>query len=419
MSSAPRPPYGQSVTNPVDADFIKKQIDRLQNRGKNKQPGSDLPSSDDRLFRPKPDTTTTIRFLPGQFYQDADGTWYQKPFYAESEIHWLGRAQVHCPRKLKRGKCPICEYINALWTTGNQDNINLAIKLKAKPRFYLNLIQRERTVYDSVLKREIVQRNAGPLKWSMGTKLFEKILGYWVKKGVGDLTQLESGLDFDVYPATQGQDYTNYEKSEAGRERCDAGTPEEIDKWMNDLNDLEGDITLKPYNEMLTMLKEHLDQSLGRNKVSDEISRLSMPAQAAVPARGAQETGAEDEIESAASSYVRPEIVESDSSFDTSSTEDIQTVDLTGNGSDVPRGAPTPQPGSDKPWRSGSVAPQARPQPAASAPAPQPAAPAPLPESSAGPSVEDDQTDEQKEDAFKRQLRLAKERAAQRRAQVG
>lgn len=200
---------------------------------------------------------STIRILPGAM-NAAGGN---DIFFAETLLHRINNKNYHCPKKIGQ-TCPICEYNRALWATDNEENIKIARDLKAKKRFYMNVIAREREVQDEQTGKTQIVKNNGPLVYSCGVKVFEKILKFIVDEDYGDITNLMNGYDFQIRKEKQGE-WPNYDDSKARKDPSPAGTKEEILQWMDNLHDLNTLIKYESYED----LKQQLD--IYRGVISD------------------------------------------------------------------------------------------------------------------------------------------------------
>jgi len=173
--------------------------------------------------------TSVVRILPGGDPEEQ--------FYAETAIHRIEEngswKNYHCPR-VKGGDCPICDFYFRLWKTDSEANHNLARSIKARKRYYAN----------------VVDRRDGKVKiLSVGMKLFGKILDCFFDEDYGDITDTEKGWDFKVVKDTIGQ-FPNYDKSSPKPKQTAAGTDSEIATWMDELHDIHGLVQLPTYDDM-------------------------------------------------------------------------------------------------------------------------------------------------------------------------
>jgi hypothetical protein len=129
----------------------------------------------------------------------------------------------------------------------------------------MNVIARERVVPNKETGENVVKKNDGPLIYSCGIKVFEKVLKFMVDEEYGNLSDLKSGYDFQIRKEKQG-DWPNYDDSKSMKNPSEAGTKEEIERWMSELHDLSTLIRHESYEE----LKLQLD--IYRGVVSDPFS---------------------------------------------------------------------------------------------------------------------------------------------------
>jgi hypothetical protein len=159
--------------------------------------------------------TTIVRILPAKTGTD---------FYSEVKTH-----RVQLPTKTYENNvvclgddCPICNLYRALWKTGNKDHEDLARKIKAKSRYYLNVLDRN-TLEVKVL--------------SCGTQVFQKILATILDQDFGDITDPQTGFDFKLVKVS-GDGYPNYNQSGPRPKTSVLGSPDNIAKWMSQAHDL-------------------------------------------------------------------------------------------------------------------------------------------------------------------------------------
>jgi len=168
------------------------------------------------------------------------------PFYKEfSTHHWNGRNYA-CLRD-KDQKCPVCEVYFALWKTGLDENIALARQLKARKKFWMN----------------VVERSSDQVKiLSSGIKLFENILATILDEEYGPVYDLTEGFDYKIKKVKQG-DWPDYSQSCPSRHQGPAGTDQDIDRYMGSLHDIHSMIKYPEYEEMERVAAEVLSKSSG------------------------------------------------------------------------------------------------------------------------------------------------------------
>jgi len=189
--------------------------------------------------------TSVVRVLP---WKDDS-----QEFYTETAIHRLDDKNYHCPR-VKGGKCPVCDTYYDLWkqinvigkeTPEGKELAELARGIKARKRFYLNVVDRR----DEKVKI-----------LSVGQKLFGKILDCFFDEDFGDITDLKEGWDFKIVKDTQGQ-WPNYDKSAPKPKQSEAGTDAETATWMDEIHDIHGLVKVADYEELRQMMMSLTGQS--------------------------------------------------------------------------------------------------------------------------------------------------------------
>ena len=121
----------------------------------------------------------------------------------------------------------------------------------------MNVIARERVVINESTGKEEVVKDDGPLIYSCGVKVFEKIIRTMLKSDYGDVTDLVNGFDFRIEKEESNSGYPSYDNSEFLRNSSPAGTAEQVEFWMNNLHDLDSLINFKTYEELVEELEKY------------------------------------------------------------------------------------------------------------------------------------------------------------------
>ena len=217
----------------VNLDELRKKYEQINNPGGGNQDFL-------KKFFMMDDGTSYVRVLPSV---DED-----IQFYAETSIHRINDKNYHCPREQGQ-KCPVCDTYYGLWKQVNElgkDNpasqpfIDTARKIKARKRFYMNVVDRR----DEAVKI-----------LSVGQKLFGKILDSFFDEDYGDITHLTEGWDFKVIKEQVGG-FPNYDKSAPRPKSSPAGTDAEISTWMDELHDIHGLVKLPEYDDLKSLALE-------------------------------------------------------------------------------------------------------------------------------------------------------------------
>lgn len=154
---------------------------------------------DDRWWKPKPNTKNIVRILP-PWGKSADGSFYfSAGLHYNFQIGGSNRA-IACNRtKNPSERCLICEFIEALKATGNEDleklvSGNKGIKIKRK--YWVNLIDR---------------KYPEEVKMYGGNKNFIKTLQEALDDSdFGDITDVNEGFDVRVNRVGSGFTDTRY-----------------------------------------------------------------------------------------------------------------------------------------------------------------------------------------------------------------
>ena len=211
----------------VNLDKYKKKYEKLKEAA-NTQGGEG-----DTNFMVLQDEANLIRILP---LDPADelaksGGKGDLEFHLETATHRVAVGQdisyYPCPRFHKDETCPICDLYVSLWKTGNDKMIAVARDIKAKKRFYIN----------------VVDRADGKVKiLSMGIKLFEQISSTLYNPDYGDITHLQEGFDYSVfksYVSQKGKKWPDYSQSTPRRQPTPlAQTPAEVNEILEGRLDL-------------------------------------------------------------------------------------------------------------------------------------------------------------------------------------
>ena len=187
----------------------------------------------------------------------------------------------HCPKELSqterngkmvpqwKGDCIICKYYSDLWQkseglSGKEAETlqNKAREIKPVERYYYNVIVRQEK--DS--KTGEVHKNVGPKIYSCGKQVHAKIMRAIVgdkdagEAPLGDITHPVTGRDFKVVKKitkSGNREFPNYDFSKFEPE-SPAGTPEDLDNWLETVHDLQSIRKVKTEEELKHALRVHL-----------------------------------------------------------------------------------------------------------------------------------------------------------------
>lgn len=194
----------------LDIDKLRQKLqdtkEKQQNRGGGKVD----------YWKPK-DGRNVIRILPAKDGQE---------FYSEAVVRYnVGpkNRMVTVPTDSKE-PCPIREFVDALYKSGDKGDEKLAKKMKASTRYYFNVIDRS--------VEEDSEEYGKVLVFGCGTTIFTDILGIIVDPDFGDITNPDEGYDIIITKSGKGLD-TEY-KTVARPKQTAIG----IADWREKLYDL-------------------------------------------------------------------------------------------------------------------------------------------------------------------------------------
>jgi len=131
------------------------------------------------------DGNSQIRILPPVGNMDS--------FYVEGGVHYgVDDIPIVCP-KPSGGECPICDHVAKLFATKTIENVQLAKKIRMKPRFYMNVIDRD-------------NESKGPQIFPAGITVFKTVLEYFTDPDYGDMTDETDGRDVVITKSGTGLD---------------------------------------------------------------------------------------------------------------------------------------------------------------------------------------------------------------------
>lgn len=175
-----------------------------------------------------------IRILPAKEGQE---------FYAEAKVRYNvgpNKKMVTVPLDSSKENCPIHEFVDALFKSGDKDDEKLAKRMKASNRYYFNVIDRSLEEGDENYGKVMV--------FGCGTTIFTDILGIIVDPDYGDITDPELGYDIIITKSGTGLD-TEYKTNARPKQ-----TPIGVDNWKENLSDLAKLATPKSYEKRAAIL---------------------------------------------------------------------------------------------------------------------------------------------------------------------
>ena len=127
-----------------------------------------------------------------------------------------------------------------------------------------------------------VKKNVGPKIYSCGKTVHAKIMRAIVgddsagEPALGDVTHPLTGRDFRVVKKvvkSGSQEYPNYDNSKF-EEVSPAGSPTELQVWIDKLHDLQALRVIKPDDELRHALKVHLGMIKEGEAADDDLSEF-------------------------------------------------------------------------------------------------------------------------------------------------
>ena len=167
----------------INFDKMRQKQKALQSRDNNGK----------KFFWKPQDGEQTIRILP-----DSDGD----PF-KEFWFHYgIGDETAFlCPKKNHGEECVVCDFVQKLYNTRDEEDRKLANQTRAKQRFFSPVIVRG-------------DEGEGPRLWGYSRTVYEKLLNLVLNPDYGDITDPKEGTDLvmeygkkagALFPATELQ----------------------------------------------------------------------------------------------------------------------------------------------------------------------------------------------------------------------
>lgn len=171
---------------------------------------------DSGFWKPK-EGSNTIRILPEV------GT--METFFVVAGTHYLGADQVFACAHInsdEQVECPLCEVNRLLWRAGEQDE---AKKWRAGKSFLMNVIVRG-------------EEKDGPQIYAAPKTVLDALYALIMDPEIGDVSDPEEGYDIKI--ERTGKDITTkYSVREAKNPSPLSADADDIEKWLNDAEDLE------------------------------------------------------------------------------------------------------------------------------------------------------------------------------------
>jgi hypothetical protein len=174
-----------------------------------------LPKTDDAEVR--------VRILPAKNYLNEDGTVNSEPdlFYKRFGTHWVNGKSIVCPKHTHGDACPICETVNDLYNSGNEEDLSAAKEFKVKKRNWINLVE--------VDASGVIQGEAKV--YEFGPKLLNNILDWCCDDDYYDLSDPSKGYDYRIIKK-KVENFPNYDSSKPAKNSTKI--PKEVLKGLLD-----------------------------------------------------------------------------------------------------------------------------------------------------------------------------------------
>lgn len=262
----------------LDISELELENTRVNSKGQNADTLSNY------VRYPDANSFVTIRLLPrrkGQplfcavkYHMLRDSNGNKKIFFSPKELvkdekgrpKWVGENTI------------IDKYLRDLWAKSEKapekERAELQSQyrdLKGIERYYYNVIVRQ----EKDLKTGETLKNVGPKIFSCGKTIHAMIVRAIVgdksagEEPLGDVTNPKSGRDFKLVKKMNGE-YPNYDLSKF-MDASPLGETEEVNAWLENLNDLQAIRVVKSEEELKHALKIHLGliQEVGNDEGYD------------------------------------------------------------------------------------------------------------------------------------------------------
>lgn len=209
---------------------------------------------DSRWFKARPGKTI-IRILP-PWGEAAQGSFfYFGALHYGFSIGGENRA-IPCTRLVDKGPCAVCEFVEALKASGDEDHKEIVNKIRPKKKYWINLIEKDYKTKE--VKDEKVYM------FGAGKKMIDAVMGAMEDPDFGDITDPDEGHDIVLTRTGTGMYDTRYEFILRPKP-----SPIGTDDWMNNLHQLDQEVMeWMSYKEMVTRIKENFKSTLDEVEIS-------------------------------------------------------------------------------------------------------------------------------------------------------
>jgi hypothetical protein len=191
-------------------------------------------------------------------------------FFQEVGKHNLppdGKKSFYCPKFTSGGnlECPICDYVDELYKSGDKVNKELASKLRVRRMFWMNAVDRGNA-------------KAGPQVYTPGVTVFGTIASLIGDPDYGDIFDPTDGTDLIIEKSGKELD-TEYQVKPKRTSTPLSDDEDEMKKWLKDAKDLsfvevsddpEEDAELSKGHAVFVLPYERLEKEFSSVADSDE-----------------------------------------------------------------------------------------------------------------------------------------------------
>lgn len=240
---------------------MQKKLDNLLNKGGEK--------SKDYLKLEAGDTT--IRVLPSP-----DGDPFKQFFFH----YGIGDQSFLCPKRNGEGaKCAVCDFVHSLYQEDTDDSRKQAKDLRAKERYFSNVIVRGKEA-------------EGPKVFGYGKQLYEKLIKLVLNPEYDDITDVDNGIDLMLsYTNASGADFAKTECTPSRKNSPLMKDKKEIKKILDAMKDISSLHTKKTSEEAKAILDAHLQDPFSSGTVRQGGSESGTSSASDVDAALAELTG--------------------------------------------------------------------------------------------------------------------------------
>lgn len=166
-----------------------------------------------------------------------------------------------CPKRNFGEHCPVCDFVRALYSEGDEESVKTAKSLNAKQRFFSPVLVRG-------------EEAEGVKAWGYGKKAYTKLLNLVLDPDYGDITDVDNGTDLTLkYGKESGASYPTTDLTPKRRTSPLVESSEEIAELLTKVPNFEEMFEKKTPVEIQAMLDEFLLGEEDAEEASNETSR--------------------------------------------------------------------------------------------------------------------------------------------------